>query len=239
MIDIRVQERLFERYPTFRRGIVIADKIQNSAPSEELGALLDEAVAEAGRVPLDLKADPRILVWNEAHAAFGSNPNKYPPAHAALMKRVQKPGTRLPFINSVVAIMNYNSIRDVLPVGGDDIAAAGECLELGFATGTESFIPLGEPDVREHPLPDEVIYAVRPSGEVMCRRWNWRNGHTTRITEVTRAIVMNIDALGPESEARAVGVRDRVAAMLQSYCRAEVAVALLSPARPAHRHDFT
>ena len=147
MVEIRVQERIFEKYPTFRRGIVIARNIQNGGQSEALKALLDEAVTEASRNPIDLKADPRILIWNEAHKEFGSNPNKFPPAHAALIKRVQKAGTQLPFINNVVAIMNYNSIRDVLPVGGDDVAGAGECLELGFAKGTESFVPLGSPDV--------------------------------------------------------------------------------------------
>ena len=236
MVEIRVQRRIFERFPTFRRGIVVGRKILNGGQSGDLKALLEEAETEASRNPIDLKTDPRILIWNEAHKGFGSNPNKFPPAHAALIKRVQKAGAQLPFINNVVAIMNYNSIRDVLPVGGDDVASAGECLELGFAKGTESFVPLGSPDVQEHPLPDEIIYAVQPSGEVMCRRWNWRNGHRTRITEETRMIVMNVDALGEESEARAISTRDRVSSMLQIYCQAEVAVAMLSPSQPSYRY---
>jgi DNA/RNA-binding domain of Phe-tRNA-synthetase-like protein len=237
MVEIQVQQRIFEKYPTFRRGIVIATSIQNGGQSEALQSLLNEAVEEAGRNPIDLKADPRILIWNEAHREFGSNPNKFPPAHAALLKRVQKAGTQVPFINSVVAIMNFNSITDILPVGGDDVEHAGECLVLGFANGSETFVPLGSPDVEEHPLLDEVIYAAQPSGEVMCRRWNWRNGHNTRITEETRTIVMNVDALGEGSEARAKHTRDRVSAMLQVYCQAEVTVAMLSPSQPSYRCD--
>jgi DNA/RNA-binding domain of Phe-tRNA-synthetase-like protein len=236
MLEIRVQERIFEKYPTFRRGIVIARNIQNGGQAEALKALLNEAVTEASRNPTDLKVDPRILIWNEAHREFGSNPNKFPPAHAALIRRVQKAGTQLPFISNVVAIMNYNSIRDVLPVGGDDVAGAGECLELGFAKGTETFVPLGSPDAQEHPLPDEIIYAVQPSGEVMCRRWNWRNGHSTRITEETRMIVMNVDALGERSEARASKTRDRVSSMLQAHCQAEVTLAMLTPSQPSYRY---
>ncbi len=236
MVEIRVQERVFEKYPSFRRGIVIATRIQNAGQSEELKAILDEALNEASRNPVDLKSDPRILSWIEAHKEFGSNPNKFPPAHVALMKRVQKSGTPLPFINNVVAIMNHNSIKDVLPVGGDDVEAAGERLILGFATGKETFVPLGAPDAREHPLPEEIIYVVQPSGEVMCRRWNWRNGHGTRITEATRTIVMNVDALGEGSEARAMQTRDRVSSMLQTYCQAEVTVAMLSPSQPYHRY---
>jgi lysyl-tRNA synthetase class 2 len=236
MVEMRVQERVFEKYATFRRGIVVATGIQNGGQSEALRSLLNEAVKEAGRNPIDLKADPRILIWNEAHREFGSNPNKFPPAHAALLKRVQKAGTQVPFINRVVAIMNYNSITDVLPVGGDDVERAGECLVLEFAKGNETFVPLGSPDVEEHPLLDEIIYTAQPSGEVMCRRWNWRNGHRTRITEETRIIVMNVDALGEGSEARASHTRDRVSAMLQAYCQAEVTVAMLSPSQPSYRY---
>ena len=236
MVEIQVQERIFVKYPTFRRGIVIARNIQNGGQSEALKALLNEAVTEASRNPIDLKSDPRILIWNEAHKEFGSNPNKFPPAHAALIKRVQKAGTQLAFINNVVAIMNYNSIRDVLPVGGDDVAGGGECLVLGFAEGTESFVPLGSPDVKEHPLPGEIIYTVQPSGEVMCRRWNWRNGHNTRITEETRMIVMNVDALGEGSEEMAVHARDRVSSMIETYCQAEVTLAMLSPSQQSYRY---
>ena len=84
----------------------------------------------------------------------------------------------------------------------------------------------------------EVIYVVPESNVVMCRRWNWRNGHHTRIAEDTQMIVMNIDGLGLDSEARAIATRDRVAQMLQMYCRAEVARTLLSPSQPSFRFDI-
>ncbi len=238
MVEIIVQEGVFEKFPTFRRGIVIAHGIQNHGQSDELEALLNEAVEESSSNPIDLKADPRILVWNEAHKKFGSNPNKFPPAHAALIKRIQKPGVRLPFINKVVAIMNYNSIKDVIPVGGDDVEKAGQGLVLGFAEGHEIFVPLGSPEIQEHPSPNEIIYVVQPSGEVMCRRWNWRNGHSTRITEETRTMVMNVDGLGDESEKKATHTRDRVTEMLRAYCQAEVIVTMLSPSQPSFRYEL-
>ncbi len=229
MAEIRIQEDIFGEYPTFRRGIVVAKNIDNRGPSEILEAKLEEAIAKACKQPIDIKSDPRTVVWNEAHRQFKSNPNKFPPAHCALLKRVQKPGTHIPFINKIVAIMNYNSIKDTTPVGGDDLSHAGECLELRYATGSEEFIPLGRPEVVEHPNPGEIIYVVSESDEVMCRRWNWRNGHKTRITDDTRAIVMNIDVLGEQSEDRAIETRDRVAEMLREFCRAEIEKTLLSP----------
>jgi DNA/RNA-binding domain of Phe-tRNA-synthetase-like protein len=134
----------------------------------------------------------------------------------------------------VVAIMNINSIRDVIPVGGDDVVRAAGSLELRYADGSESFTPLDNPDHTEQPVAGEVIYVVPESNEVMCRRWNWRNGHNTRIDEDTRVIVMNIDSLGEDSQSRAISTRDRVAQMLETYCQAEVSTTLLSPAQPIY-----
>jgi len=237
MPEIRIDARIFEEYPTFRRGIVIAANTDNRGHSGELEALLERTIARAARQPIDIKEDLRTVVWSDAHRRFGSNPNKFPPAHCALLKRVQKPGAGIPFINKVVAIMNINSINDITPVGGDDIMRAGGSLVLRYADGSENFTPLGSPDDSEHPVPGEVIYVVPETGEVMCRRWNWRNGHNTRIDENTNAIVMNIDSLGEGSEQRALDTRDRVAQMLEAYCQAEVTTTLLSPAQPVYTLD--
>ena len=237
-MEVKVDEMIFQDFPLFRRGIVVASGIQNQGGSKELETLLNEAVESAGRQPIDVKADPRIVVWSEAHRRFGSNPNKFPPAHFSLIKRVQKPGIRLAFINKVVAVMNYNSIADVIPVGGDDLDHAGPCLELRYASGRETFVPLDAPQTSEHPTAGEVIYVVADSEKVMCRRWNWRNGYETRITEETRAMVMNIDGLGEEGESRAVKTRDQVAAMLEKYCGARTLTSMLSPPHPSFHFEM-
>jgi DNA/RNA-binding domain of Phe-tRNA-synthetase-like protein len=234
MPEIRIQPRIFEEYPAFRRGIVIAKNLDNQDHSQELEDMLNRAIRQAAQAPIDLKTDPLATVWNDAHRQFGSNPNKFPPAHCALLKRVQKPGARIPFINKVVAIMNINSIRDITPVGGDDVIRANGSLELRYADGSENFTPLGSPASNEQPVAGEVIYVVPESNVVMCRRWNWRNGHPTRIAEDTRVIVMNIDSIGQNSERRAAATRDRVAQMLATYCQAEVITTLLSPENPSH-----
>jgi lysyl-tRNA synthetase class 2 len=237
MIETRIHNDIFNKFPSFRRGIVVVKKMHNQGPSKALDNTLKEAVAEAAEHPIDLKADPQVTVWNEAHRQFGSNPNKFPPAHCALLKRVQKSGASIPFISKVVAIMNINSIQGTTPVGGDDLVDADPCLELRYATGDETFTPLGRPEIVEHPNPGEIIYVVEKSNEVMCRRWNWRNGHKTRITEDTHTMVMNIDALGENSDEKAIQWRDSVARMLEEYCEAEIETALLSPSEPSCQFD--
>jgi DNA/RNA-binding domain of Phe-tRNA-synthetase-like protein len=115
---------------------------------------------------------------------------------------------------------------------------AGPRLELCHATGKENFTPLGRPDISEHPIAGEIIYLATESNEVMCRRWNWRNGHKTRITEDTQIIVMNIDVLGGQSDARAVETRDRVAGMLEEFCGADTDTTLLTPSNPIYEFSI-
>ena len=229
---IKIHPAIFQAQPTFQRGIIAVKHMNNRDLSSELQALLTQALREAATEPIDLDTDPRVTHWNEAHRQFGSNPNKFPSAHKALLKRVQKPNASLPFINNAVAIMNYNSIANKIPVGGDDLAHTGSVLELRHANGDEKFIPLGSSDV-ENPAPGEVIYVCAESTNVMCRRWNWRNGNLTAITTETQAIVMNVDGLGEDCPATVIQVRDRIAQMLTEFCDAITITTLLNIDSPA------
>ena len=125
--------------------------------------------------------------------------------------------------------MNIVSIQNILPVGGDDIIAPDSTFKLGISDGSESFIPLGAPEIEERPDAGEVIYLISETKDVMCRRWNWRNGDKTKINGNTSNIIMNIDAIGEGSEARALKARDMVAELLEQYCGAETEKTLLSP----------
>lgn len=234
MPETRVHEEIFNTFPSFRRGIVVARQMDNKGSETRLESLLNAAVVNAALNPIDLANDPKVVAWVETYRELGVNPKKFPPAHLALLKRVQKPGVSIPFISKTVAIMNENSIRGALPVGGDDLDRAGNTLELCFAKGDETFTAISKPDKTEHPNAGEVIYRVAETNQVMCRRWNWRNGFQTRITEETQAIVMNIDGLGEDSEERAIAIRDRVASMLEQYCKAKTETALLTPSEPKY-----
>ena len=229
MGSIVVAGEIFEKHPSFRRGIVIARNMKNKADNAELNEMLKKTLSDRFDNPVDLENDIRITEWKDAHRSFSSNPNKFPPAHIALIKRIQKKKTEIPFINSVVAVMNIVSVSSILPVGGDDIVAPDSTFKLGISTGVERFIPLGMPEKEENPVSGEVIYFIEESGDVMCRRWNWRNGDKTKINENTENIIMNIDAIGAESEERALKARDMVAELLEKYCSAETEITLLSP----------
>ena len=232
-MKIKIHEAVFRKQPTFRRGVVVVSDLCNIGIDAALDSSLQQVCREAAQAPIDLTTDPRITLWTSTFHSLGMSPKRYPPAHMALRRRVQQPDATLPFINKAVAVMNQVSIEHVLPIGGDDLvrcAEFGHVLDLSPAIGCETFAPLGNPEQREHPAPGEIILSV--GGIVCCRRWCWRNGYTTRITEDTTSLAINIDGLGPDSESKVLKARDHVADLLRRYGQATTLTGILTPYAP-------
>lgn len=234
MRRIIIEDRIFELFPEFHRGLVIVRELSNPADQPAVAELLraQEAKARTG----DLLEDPRLAAWEEVHRKFGSNPRKYPPSIVSLIKRAAK-GAQLPFINAVVALFNYISLKYLLPCGGDDVERMSGDLVLGPAKGDETFIPLGGSKA-ENPQPGEVIYFDRADRMVMCRRWNWRNGDQTKIETGSRRLVINLDCFPPVEPGTGNQARDELARLLAEHCQAEVRTDYLNSGRREVELDF-
>jgi DNA/RNA-binding domain of Phe-tRNA-synthetase-like protein len=125
----------------------------------------------------------------------------------------------------VVALFNIISLKYLIPCGGDDVATIKGNLKLGIASGEEKFTSLGSTEV-ENPEVGEVIYFDDATNNVMCRRWNWRNGDFSKITTNTKKIVINIDSIG--NEKLIIEARDELAALLEKHCGAKCQTDLLN-----------
>jgi len=69
-------------------------------------------------------------------------------------------------------------------------------MRLVRATGEEDFVTVaGGEEVVEHPDAGEVVW--RDDAGVTCRRWNWRQGPRTRLTEVSVSAIFLLESLAP------------------------------------------
>jgi DNA/RNA-binding domain of Phe-tRNA-synthetase-like protein len=224
MRKIAIENKIFVRFPDFKRGIIIVTNIDNTFKNNWIQNLLDQEIEN--KIGTDYSINEFVKEWDEVHRAFGSNPNKFPPSIKSLLKRIQK-GVGFPYINSVVALFNYISIKYLIPCGGDDIDKIEGNLHLGFARGNEIFVALGSAEL-EKPESGEVIYFDDKTLNVMCRRWNWRNGDFTKITENAKNIVINIDGVGQISKSLVLEARDELAQLLVEQCGASVTTGYLN-----------
>jgi DNA/RNA-binding domain of Phe-tRNA-synthetase-like protein len=234
---ISVDEALFQAFPGYVRHVVVAEGMDNSRGPEQLPDLermLREAEAAVRADPAyrDPKADPRLAAWREAFQAFQVNPNKCPPSIFNLIKRVLG-GASLPFINPLVCIFNVVSLHHGIPAGGDDLDQVVGDVRLGYADGTESYVPLGQPEARETPNPGEVILMDTGNRDVFCRAWCWKNGHPSRIQPDTRRVLINIDALPPVSAQTGQAAAEEVAALVERFCGGSIRIQPLAAGHSA------
>lgn len=226
----RIDGGIFAAYPEYLRGVLVLSGIENHGEREEVLHLLREA-EKATRRRLSLEAlrdDPRIRSWREAFLKFGTNPNRYPPSVENLFRRVLK-GAELPYVSTLVALMNTVSLRYGLPCGGDDLGKVEGDILLTYAKGDERYIPLNGKEP-EPPEKGEVI--LRDARKVLCRKWTWRQGDETKITEETRAAVVNIDCLPPFTLGDLERILSEVAPLFARYCACRVETGILRSDAP-------
>lgn len=195
----RVSRAVADRFPGLRVVVVHAHGLA-AGPSDDVSRAWLADAAERAQVALDAlrvtrPADhPHLAAWRAAYSAFGAKPSRYPCSAEALASRALKTG--LPAIGRVVDAYNAVSVAHLVPVGGEDLAAVAGDQVLRFADGDEPFDAALSDDVAvvvEHPAAGEVVWADREG--VTCRRWNWRQGVRTRITDATVDAGLVLEAL--------------------------------------------
>ena len=167
--------------PGFTHLAIEAHGLVNGAHTMAV-ALLDAArrlaVRLDGRAPHE---DPHMAAWREVYTAFGSKASRTRNSAEALAKRALSDGG-LPRINLLVDLYNAISVAHLIPVGGEDADRIRGGMHLVRAAGDEDFVTVaGGAEVVEHPDAGEVVW--RDEAGVTCRRWNWRQGPRTRLTE--------------------------------------------------------
>ena len=220
---------VFERYPLFRRAVLVARGVDNRRELSEVAALLRDAEATARRDELaDFKNHPALAAWADVFRSMNLNPNRYPPSVVNLIKRTRK-GTALPYVNTLVALFNCVSLRHLVPCGGDDLDAVTGDLRLDFARGDECYVPLGRPDTLEHPPVDEIVYMDTGNKDVFCRAWCWKNGDRSKLLPSTTRAAINVDVMSADGEAALAPIAAELTGWLTRYAGAEVECHIMSP----------
>jgi DNA/RNA-binding domain of Phe-tRNA-synthetase-like protein len=225
-----VAGEVFDLFPGYARGVVLAYDVKNGASSEEVTSLLREAEASVrSRLNVDTITDqPKIKVWRDAYRTFGAKPSEFRSSIEGLARRALR-NQALPSINTLVDIGNIVSLRHIVPVGGHAIDVVTQDITLRPATGEEDFVAFGS-DQLEHPLPGEIIFTE--GNTVLTRRWTWRQANHTLTLPETRAIEFNIDALPPVTHSEIEEIGQEVAELVQHYCGGRTRFEFLTQSNP-------
>jgi DNA/RNA-binding domain of Phe-tRNA-synthetase-like protein len=214
-LQLTVSDEVRAIAPDFHHIAVEAYGLVNTPSTEDTSALLDDAARRLaarldGRAPHE---DPHMVAWRAAYTAFGAKPNRTRNSAEALAKRALADGG-LPRINTLVDVYNAISVAHLIPVGGEDLGHIKGGMRLIRATGAEDFVTVasGERTV-EHPEAGEVVWCDDEG--VTCRRWNWRQGTRTRLTDTSVDALFLLEGMGAHAGLEAAGAE--LAELLQKF----------------------
>lgn len=216
-LTLTVSDEVRALAPGFTHVAIEAHGLVNGPSTDASSALLDEAARRLA-VRLDGKApheDPHMAAWRDTYTAFGSKPSRTRNSAEALAKRALS-DAGLPRINVLVDLYNAISVAHLIPVGGEDLDHIRGGMRLVRATGVEDFVTVaGGEETVEHPDAGEVVWSDEAG--VTCRRWNWRQGPRTRLTEQTTSAIFLLECLPPMTTAEAETAGAELAELLEKF----------------------
>jgi len=194
----RVESEVFELRPDYRALLLVIEGL-DAAPSN---AASDELIHSAEAHARSLLAAhavedlPHIAAWREAYRAFGAKPQR---TRNSLEELTRRAAEGLPRVNALTDIYNAISVLHQVPVGGEDLALYAGPARLVRALGDEDFEAFANGEaIVEHPTAGEVVW--RDDAGVTCRRWNWRQGPRTALSDDTTTGFFIFDALEPMTD---------------------------------------
>lgn len=191
--EVRVEPAVHAAHPDYVALVLLASDLANGPSDADSDAQLAAAEAHLRASNLERATDhPHIAAWRAAFNAFGAKPSRYPSSAEALITRVLK-RQALPRVNVLVDLYNAISVRHVVPLGGEDADRLQGSLRLTIAAGGEPFDPRGDGIDVEQIAAGEVVW--RDDRSVTCRRWNWRQGRRTQLTDDTTRAFFVFDRL--------------------------------------------
>ncbi|KAJ2981354.1 hypothetical protein NQ176_g2076 [Zarea fungicola] len=213
-----VAPEIFQLRPDYRALLMVVEGIPPGPSDNTSENLLQEAErsAKALLAKDSVTQLPHIAAWRDAYKAFGAKPQKTRNSLEALTRRVEG---GLPRVNRLTDIYNAISVKHQIPLGGEDLDKYNGSPFFIRASGQEQFqtFSSGEPQA-ECAEPGEPVWC--DDGGITCRRWNWRQGPRTALTDETTRVLFILDALYPLSDDALVRAADELASVLK----------LLSPA---------
>ena len=107
----------------------------------------------------------------------------------------------------------------------DDLPPSSQ-LVLGPATGEEGFIALS--GLSEPPERGELVY--RTAGQVLTRRWVWRQGRLGSVADDSRLLAVNVDAIEGVTDGKSAA--DTLQELLGVIGCRVIATLVLGPSSP-------
>lgn len=188
MVEFRISPEITDKFPQLFVNVIVVRGWDNHV-GDEVFREIEQFARESERLlrrqvssKPELVGHPLVRPYLEMFRGFGVNPNRIKPSHVALADRVVRGGT-LPNVNAAVNLYNAFSVKYLVPFGGEDLDEVDTYFELAFATGIESWTPIGA-EITSTVREGDVVWRDRT--QVSTTSLNYRQCEKTKLVPTTR-----------------------------------------------------
>ena len=219
MVDVEIisiDEKIWERYPSLKVGILVARGIDNSRDDDQILQLLRKSEHDSKNKysQTDLGNVGKLVDWREAYRSFGYKPSAARCSCEALLRRALK-DKQLPDISAVVNLYNALSLKHTLCMGADDLDNVDGCVRLTIARGDEQFCGIGG-TTTELARAGEVVY--RDDKEITSKAWNYRECDKSKVTKQTKDVAIVIEGLENTSLGEVAQALKELHELIERFC---------------------
>jgi DNA/RNA-binding domain of Phe-tRNA-synthetase-like protein len=179
MTTIKIHDAIFSKIPTLAvYGLAVYDSNLQNATNFDFFNEINSLTINQDR------SENIITLWKGFHKNYGS----YKKARSSVEYLCKaKDNNKLRKIEPLVDIYNFVSLKNLCPLGGEDMDTIGNELILKLADGDEPFIPLMSTEI-ENPIKDEFVWA-NGNAAIVCRSMNWVESDKFKITKQSKNVV--------------------------------------------------
>jgi DNA/RNA-binding domain of Phe-tRNA-synthetase-like protein len=215
-----VSDDFFEKVDNACFGVVIIKGFDNTKSNDKIDKMLAESNKKAMEELKDVRVKETDLVipYREAFTKLGINPNKFMCSIEAMLTRISK-GKEIPSINPIVDLGNALSIKYNLPLGMHDIDNFDGDIMLRQCNNEDTFVPFGS---TEEEKCDEGEYCYVSGHEVKTRKWTWRQGEKSKLTEKSTNLFVPIDGFNDVNKDEVFKLQDELVEFLKENYDVEI-----------------
>jgi len=228
-MKITAEKEVFDKLPDLKIGVIVAKGIDNKTEEKKISKLLTEIedMIKIDFIPENLAKHELISPWKTAYYEFGEEPKETHSSVENMMKKILS-GDRTRRFNKTTDLLNYLSLKHMIPISSHDTKKVSAEIKITKATGKEH---LNSESQTKHPIKGEIV--VKDSLEVLSKNWGTETSLSSRIIGDSKEIIIFIFGLKPVTDSKLIKVCKETCELLKSFCGGQNKYFILNKENPS------
>tara|TARA_Y100000310_G_C20595428_1_gene770258 strand:+ start:607 stop:1293 length:687 start_codon:yes stop_codon:yes gene_type:complete len=219
-MKISINKGVFRKFPKLKMAFILVENVNNKSKLKESKHLLRE-MEQLERLSFNkdnLKSHQLISPWAAAQEGFGRKAKHYKTSVERLLHKVLK-GKTTSTKDTLTNLVNYISLKNIVPVGVDDLKDLEGEITFAVASGEEKVGVLSK-------LKRGALFYKDDKGVLGTKLDYWKNTRT-KLSPKSTSVLLHLEILPPVTIKKMNEITREATSLIKSFCGAKTKVFVL------------